>query len=143
MCGDDGAAAEMIGGADVIQMLVAENQHVDLVGRTTKMMEAFQQGRKIRRQPDIDQDGSGAAAQQIGIRGAVLKPNLVDVLGCLYQGAGVIVQENRKRTRFAFAHEFTVIRKVAALDALKRLLNASMIISANAGCWLTRYTKIA
>src|SRR5215212_12101148 len=138
MCGDDGAAAEMIGGADVVQMLVAENHHVDLVGRTIEIMEAFQQGRKIRRQPDIDHDGSGTAAQQIGIRGAVLEPDLVDVLGCLYQGAGVIVQENRKRTRLAFAHEFTV-QKVAALDALKRLLSASMIISANAGCWLTRY----
>ena len=38
MRGDDGAAAEMIGGADMIEMFVAENHHVDLVGRTIDMV---------------------------------------------------------------------------------------------------------
>src|SRR5467141_1457513 len=49
--------AAMIGGADGVEMFVAENQHVDLVGRAVDMMEAFQQGRIVGRQPDIDHDG--------------------------------------------------------------------------------------
>src|SRR6266403_190164 len=88
-------------------------------------------------QPDVDHDGSGFSAHQIGIRSAVLEADLIDVLGRLNQRADVIVQENRKRAGLAVAHGLAAL-KVTALDALKRLLSASMIISANAGCWLTR-----
>src|SRR5258705_12959188 len=142
MRGDDGAAAEMIGRTDVIEMLVAENQHVDLVRRTAEMIEAFQQVRIVRGQPGIDHDGAGFSAHQVGIGGAVLEADLVDVLGCLNQRADVVVQENRKRARLAVAHGLVAL-KVTALDARSRLLSASMIISANAGCWLTRYTNRA
>src|ERR1700716_3669318 len=140
--GDDGAAAEMIGGADVIEMFMAENQHIDLFRRAVDMMQAFQQGRIIRGQPDVDHDGSGFSAHQIGVGGAVLETDLVDVLGRLNQRTDVIVQDHRKRARLAVAHGLAAL-KVTALEARNRLLSASMIISANAGCWLTRYTKRA
>ena len=137
MRGNDGAAAEMIGRADVIEMLVAEHQHVDLFRRAVEVMQAFQQRRIIRGQPDVDHDGPGFAAHQIGVGGAVLEADLVDVLGRLDQRADVVVQQDRKRARLAVAHGLAAL-KVTALEARKRLLSASMIISANAGCWLTR-----
>jgi hypothetical protein len=133
MRGSDGAAAEMIGGADVIEMFVAEDHHVDLVGRAADMFEALQQMREVGRQPDVDHDGSGFSAHHIGVGGAVRETDLVDVLRRLDQRADVIFQENWKRARFAVAHGLAAL-KVTALDARSRLLSASMIISANAGC---------
>jgi hypothetical protein len=133
MRGNDGAAAEMIGGADVIEMFMAENHHVDLVRRTVDMMQAFQQRRKIGGQSDVDQDGSRFAAHQIDVGGAVLETDLVDVLGRLNQRADVVVHDDRKRARLAVAHGLAAL-KVTALEARNRLLSASMIISANAGC---------
>src|SRR6202030_4411197 len=83
MRGDDGAAGEVIRGADVVEMFVAENQYVDLVGRTADMVEAFHEMREIRGQPDIDHDGPRPATHQIGVGGAVLEADLVDVRGRL------------------------------------------------------------
>src|SRR5882757_7972457 len=133
MRGNDGASAKMIGGTDVIEMLVTQNQNVDLVRRAAEMIEAFQQMRKIGGQPDVDHDGSGFAAHQVGVGRAVLETDLVYVFGGLDQRADVIVQDDRKRTRLAVAHGLAAL-KVTALEALKRLESASMIISANAGC---------
>jgi hypothetical protein len=104
MGGGDGAAAEMIGGADVIEMFVAEDHHVDLVGRAAEMFEALQQMREVGGQPDVDHDGSGFSAHQIGVGGAVGEPDLIDVLGRLDQRADVVFQENRKRAWLAVAH---------------------------------------
>src|SRR5207249_6660141 len=137
MRGDDGAAAEMVRRANVIEMFVAQNQHVDFFRRAVDMMEAFQQGRIVGGQPDVDHDGPLASAHQIGTGGAVLETDLVDVLGRLNQRTDVIVQDDRKWARLAVAHWLAAL-KVTALEALKRLLSASIIISANAGCWLTR-----
>ena len=137
MRGDDGAAVKVIGRADVIEMLVAEHNHVDFFRRTVEVMQAFQQRRIIRGQPDIDHDGPRLAAHQIGVGGAVLEADLVDIFGRLDQRADVVVQQDRKRARLAVAHGLAAL-KVTALDARNRLLSASMIISANAGCWLTR-----
>jgi hypothetical protein len=124
MGGDDAAAPEMIRGADVIEMFVTENYHVDLLRRTVGVMQAFQQRRVICRQPDVDHDGSGFAAHKIGVGGAVLETDLVDVLGRLNQGADVSVQENRKTARLAAAHWFAAL-KVTALEARSLLLRSS------------------
>src|SRR5258708_29547068 len=101
------------------------------------MMEALQPGRMVGRQSGVDHDGPLASAHQIGIGGAVLETDLVDVVGRRNQRTDVIVEDDRKRARLAVAHWLAAL-KVTALEALKRLLSASMIIRANAGCWLTR-----
>ena len=138
MRGDIGAAMEMIGRADVVEMLVAQHHHVDLLGRDAEMVEAGQQMRIVRRQADVDHDGARAAAHQIGVRRAVLEADLVDVLGRLDQRADVAVEEGLEGARPAVAHEFAAFLKVTAFEARNRLESASMIISAKAGCWLTR-----
>src|SRR4051794_24186851 len=132
------AAAEMIGRADVIEVLVAQHHHVDFFGRDADMVQAGQQMRIIARQPDIDHDGPPAAAHQIGIRRAVLETDLVDVVSRLDQGTDLSVEQRLEGARPAVAHELTAFRKVTALEARSLLLSASMIISAKAGCWLTR-----
>src|SRR5258708_39787540 len=118
-------------------MVGAQNEDVDFFRRAGDMTEACQQCRVIGGQPDVDHDGPPAPANQIGIGGAVLETDLVDVLGRLNQRTDVIVEDDRKRARLAVAHWLAAL-KVTALEALKRLLSASMIIRANAGCWLTR-----
>jgi len=138
MGGNDGAAAEMIGGADVIEMLVAEYQQVDFVRRDADVIEAGQQMRIVCRQPDINHDGALAADHEIGICRAVLEADLVDVRSRLDQRADVAVEQGLEWARSTVAHGFAAVLKVTALEARKRLLSASMIISANAGCWLTR-----
>ena len=132
------AAVEMIGRADMVEMLVAQHHHVDLFGRAAEMVEARQQMRIVRRQPDVDHDGARAAAHQIGVRRAVLETDLVDVLGRLDQRADLAVEQGLERARPAVAHELAAVLKVTAFEARNRLLSASMIISAKAGCWLTR-----
>ncbi len=94
--------------------------------------------RIVRGQPDIDHDGARAAAHQIGVGRAVLEADLIDVLGRLDQRADVAVEQGLERARLALAHEVAAALKATALEARKRLLSASMIISAKAGCWLTR-----
>ena len=138
MRGDIGAAVEMIGRADVVEMLVAQHHHVDLLGRDAEMVEAGQEMRIVRRQADVDHDRPRAAAHQIGVRRAVLEADLVDVLGRLDQRADVAVEEGLEGARPAVAHEFAAFLKVTAFEARNRLESASMIISAKAGCWLTR-----
>ena len=39
MCGDEGAAVEMIGRADVVEVLVAQHHHVDIIGLHAEMVE--------------------------------------------------------------------------------------------------------
>src|SRR5271156_6551333 len=100
-------------------------------------MKTFQKCWVIRGQPDIDHDGAGLAAHQIGIGGAVLETDLIDVFGRFNQRANAVVEQDRKRAGLAVAHGPAAL-KLTALEARKRLLSASMTISANAGCWLTR-----
>ncbi len=50
------------------------------------------------------------AAHQIGVGGAVLETDLVDVLGGLDQRADVVVQQNRKRARLAVAHGLAALK---------------------------------
>ena len=138
MRGDEGAAVEMIGRADMVEMLVAQHHHVDIVGLHADMVEACQEMRIVRGQPDIDHDGARTAAHQIGVRRAVLETDLIDVLGRLDQRADVAVEQRLERARSALAHEVAAALKATVLEARKRLLSASMIISAKAGCWLTR-----
>src|SRR6185437_15922488 len=92
--GNDGAAAEAVGGADVVEMFVAENYHVDLIQPAAEVIEAFQQMDEVRGQPDIDHDGPRFAPHQIGVGGAILESDLVDLLGGLDQRADGIVEEN-------------------------------------------------
>jgi len=137
MRGDQGAAAEMPGRADVIDMLMAQHHDIDFFRWAVEVMQTFQKRGIVRGQSDVDHDGSGFSPHQISVGAAVLEADLVDVLGRLDQRADVVVQEDRKRTRLAVAHGLPV-PKLTALDARSRLLSASMTISANAGCWLTR-----
>ena len=74
---------------------------------------------------------------------AVLETDLIDVVSRLDQRADLAVEQDPERARLAVAHEFAAVLKLTAFDARNRLLSASMIISAKAGCWLTRYTKRA
>ena len=138
MRGDIGAAMEMIGRADVVEMFVAQYHHVDLLGCDAEMVEAGQEMRIVRRQADVDHDRARAAAHQIGVRRAVLEADLVDVLGRLDQRADVAVEQGLEGARPAVAHEFAALLKTTAFAARNRLESASMIISAKAGCWLTR-----
>ena len=138
MRGDEGAAVEMIGRADMVEMLVAQHHHVDIVGLHADMVEACQQMRIVRGQPDIDHDGARTAAHQIGVRRAVLETDLIDVLGRLDQRTDVAVEQRLEGARSPLAHEVAAALKATVLEARKRLLSASMIISAKAGCWLTR-----
>ena len=107
-------------------------------GGHAEMVEACQQMRIVRRQPDVDHDGARAAAHQIGVGRAVLEADLVDVLGRLDQRADLAVEQGLERARPAVAHGLAAALKVTAFEARNRLLSASMIISAKAGCWLTR-----
>src|SRR5882757_806023 len=106
------------------------------------MRKAFQKMREIRGQPDVDHDRARRAAHEVSIGGAVLETDLIDVLRRLNQGTDVGIQQRDERARLAVVHEVAALNW-AALEARSRLLSASMIISANAGCWLTRYTKRA
>ena len=122
----------------MVEVLVAQHHHVDVVGLHAEVVETFQQMRIVRGQPDIDQDGARAAAHQIGVCRAVLEADLIDVLGRLDQRADVAVEQGLERARFALAHGLAAALKATVLEARRRLLSASMIISAKAGCWLTR-----
>ena len=48
MRGDEGAAMEVIGRADMVEMLVAQHHHVDVVGLHADMAETCQQMRVVR-----------------------------------------------------------------------------------------------
>src|ERR1700716_4179297 len=113
----DEAAAEMIGCADVIEMLVAQHHHVDFFGRDADMVQASQQMRIIARQPDVDHDGPFAAANQIAVRRAVLETDLVDVVGRLDQAADLAVEQRLEGAWPAVAHVLAAFRKVTALEA--------------------------
>ena len=63
---------------------------------------------------------------------------LLDVFGRLDQRADVAVEQGLERAWLTLAHDGAAALKATALEARKRLLSASMIISAKAGCWLTR-----
>jgi len=95
----------MIGGADVVEVLVAQDNHVDLVGGAADMAQAVEELRKIRRQSDIDQDGARCTAHQVGVGSAVLETDLVDILRRLDQGADIVAEEDRKLGRLAVAHD--------------------------------------
>src|SRR6185436_9456416 len=97
----------------------------------------------IRGQPDIDHEGARTAAHQIGVCRAILETDLIDILGRLDQRTDVAVEQGLERAWPTLAHEGAAVLKATVLEARKRLLSASMIISAKAGCWLTRYTKRA
>ena len=122
----------------MVEMLVAQHHHVDFFGRAVEVLQARQQMRIVRRQPDIDHDGARTAAHQIGVRRAVLETDLVNVVGRLDQRADLAVEQGLERARLALAHELAAVLKLTAFEARNRLLSASMIISAKAGCWLTR-----
>src|SRR4029077_20861960 len=130
---DQGAAAEMPDRADMIEMLMAQHHDVDFFRWAVEVMQTFQKRRIVRGQSDVDHDGSGFSPHQIGVGAAVLEADLVDVLGRLDQRTDVVVQEDRKRAHFAFAHGLAA-PKLTALEARSRLLSASMTIRANAGC---------
>ena len=119
-------------------MLVAQHHHVDHFGRDAKMGEASKEMRVVGRQPDVDHDGPLAAAHQIGICRAVLEADLVDVLGRLDQRGELAVEQGLEGGWPTVAHGFAAFLKVTAFEARNRFDSASMIISANAGCWLTR-----
>ena len=76
----------------MIEMFVTEHHHVDLVGGIIDMVKACDEVRVILGQPDIDHDRALCAAHEIGVGGAVLEADLVDVLGCLNQSTAVAVQ---------------------------------------------------
>ena len=135
---DEAAAVEMPGRADMVEMLVAQHHHVDIVRLHADMVEACHEMRVVRGQSDIDQNGARAAAHQVSVGCAVLEADLIDVLGRLDQRSDLGVEQYLERTGPALAHDGPAALKATVLEARRRLLSASMIISAKAGCWLTR-----
>jgi hypothetical protein len=135
-------AVEMIGGADMVEMLMAQHHHIDLVRRDADMVEAGEEVRKVRGQPDIDQNRALGSYDEIGIGRAVLEADLVDVRGRQNQGADLGLEQGLEGRGPAVAHGFAAgfvaVLKLRSLEARRRFESASMIISANAGCWLTR-----
>src|SRR6185312_10947992 len=141
--GDVGSSLEMIGRADMVEMLVGEHHHVDLLRLDADMIEAGEEVRVVGRKADIDHDGALGADHDIGVGGTVLEAHLIDV-GCgLDQGRNLDIEQGLERRRAAVTHMLPAVLKVRSLETRRRLLSASMIISAKAGCWLTRYTKRA
>jgi len=104
------STVEMIGGADVIGMLAAQHHHVDLLWGHLDVAEAGQKMRVIGRQADIDQDRPLAASHQIGIRGAVLETDLIEIIGGLDQRTYIAIEQGLERARPAVAHEFAAGR---------------------------------
>ena len=106
----DVTAAEMIGRADMVEVLVAQHHHIDFFRGDADMVQTRQQVRIIGRQPDVDHDGAPAAAHQIGVGGAVLESDLVDVVGRLDQRTLVAVEQRLERAWFTVAHELAAFR---------------------------------
>jgi len=100
------------------------------------MMQALQQGRIIRDSPTSIMMVRDFAAHKIGVGGAVLETDLIDVLGAWISEQTSLFKGSETGSA-CVAHGVDAL-KVTALEARSRLLSASMIISANAGCWLTR-----